>query len=238
MRNKIWKEIWDNKGLNHVVSKSDLHVLDGWDVLDRSQYGELINSCLIGSQNFLKGNVRTIEVGCGSGAFIAEIKSKFPEINISGADYSEELLKHARKAHPKVNFYNIDLRSSLETWKSKLKTSKYDVVFSYSVLLYLNNEEEILSLLSNIKEFLNPKGRIILGEINDYDKMDYAKVVREGSHKNVVNKSPKLVADHLYIKKELFVSFAEKEGFKVQFLTLPKWYEGSKYRYHVILKSL
>ena len=54
MRNKIWKEIWDNKGLNHVVSKSDLHVLDGWDVLDRSQYGELINSCLIDLEIFLK----------------------------------------------------------------------------------------------------------------------------------------------------------------------------------------
>ena len=48
-KNKIYLIVRNNRCvikyrfLNHVVSKSDLHVLD--DVLDRSQYGELINSC-------------------------------------------------------------------------------------------------------------------------------------------------------------------------------------------------
>ena len=54
-----------------------------------------------------------LDVGCGEGYTLKEIKYKFPEMIIEGRDLEEEVIKIAREENPDINFgvesaYSID----------------------------------------------------------------------------------------------------------------------------------
>lgn len=235
MRSETWLKIWENKG---VSSSEEQHVIDGWDLNSEDEYKELAFSCLTGSEALLsQANLRAVEFGCGSGAFISTLKTKFPNIEIEGVDYSKNLINIAKQKVSGVNFSVLNINDPLDNWKKTLKHNAYDVVFSYGVFLYLNSNEEVLEALTKMKSIINDKGSIIIGEINDLESQVNSKDIRKNALKNRKEKISNLTPDHLYISKNFFKTFADANGFKVEFLPLPNWYPASQYRYHTILKK-
>ena len=45
---------------------------------------------------------QVLDVGCGNGFSTKQFARRFPEIEFVGADYSEEMIHHARKDVPRV----------------------------------------------------------------------------------------------------------------------------------------
>jgi len=234
MRNKNWFKIWENKALEQT---KDLHKIDGWDMLSTEEYRDLVYSCLVGhEQDLLHPNLNMLEVACGSGAFIQALKLKYPLINIRGIDYSPKLIQNACRNFEDLKFDVLDMNWSLREWKKVLGVKPFDIIFSYSALYYLDSIEDVQDVLSKMLSILSKSGKIILGELNDLNKID-ALNIRKESHKHRKVKSKHISADHLFISKDIFIQFSKKNNLELDFLNLPSWYPASEYRYHVILKK-
>ena len=97
---------------------------------------------------------RMLEVGCGAGFSAEYLKGKY--INYTGIDYSENLIKYAKKHNDyigakfeclNVNDFNSDL--------------KFDVVLMIGVLHHMPEPEKVIKSLSRI---LKPDGIIVVNE--------------------------------------------------------------------------
>lgn len=81
-----------------------------------------------------------LDLGCGDGSLIAELKNKIPT-EFEGSDISNEAFAIARKNAPGVHFYQLDLMSG-----SLNKT--YDVVILSEVLEHIENDEHVLTTIA------------------------------------------------------------------------------------------
>lgn len=235
MRSKKWLEIWEKKG---SCKNEEQHVIDGWDLNSEEEYRKIAYSCLRGSEHILsQPNLKMVELGCGAGAFISALKSKFPDAQIEGADYSHSLIKAAQTKTNGVHFSVLDMNSSLSQWQKTLSSKTYDVIFSFGTFLYLSSEDEVVQVLHKMNSMLSQGGLIILGEINDSELKKESSAIREEALKDRKEKSSNEEVDHLYISRELFKNFTTKAGLELKFLSLPSWYPASRYRYHVVIRK-
>ncbi len=97
---------------------------------------------------------RILEVGCGAGFSVEYLKGKY--INYTGIDYSENLIKYAKKHNDytgaKFECLNInDFNSEL----------KFDVVLMIGVLHHMPEPEKVIKSLSRI---LKPDGIVVVNE--------------------------------------------------------------------------
>lgn len=89
-RQDKWHKIWERKGKRSV---SQIHHINGFNHLSKSQYAEMCEVVLkpVG----IKSTDKVIDCGCGAGAFLLEIQKLYGVLDITGVDYSEELVKRA-----------------------------------------------------------------------------------------------------------------------------------------------
>ncbi len=90
----------------------------------------------------LNNQSKVLDVGCGKGFLLYEIKKILPNINITGIDISSYGLKNSKKEIKKYLF-KYDIKNSL-----KFKYNQFDLVFSINTLHNL----EINFLIKAIKE--------------------------------------------------------------------------------------
>ena len=83
-----------------------------------------------------------MEVGCGTGFVIQAVQEHYPQAVLRGSDYFEEGLIHARKRMPSINFTQLDARKMDEE-------EFYDVIGAFDVIEHINEDELVLSNLSN-----------------------------------------------------------------------------------------
>ena len=101
------------------------------------------------------------DVGCATGVFPNYLKKRFPEANVVGIEYLNDLIKKAAIDFPEINFIqgNVLDKDSI--------TQKYDVITMLGVLCIFDDYSKVIK---NVLSWLNPKGRLILHNmINDYD---------------------------------------------------------------------
>jgi len=55
---------------------------------------------------------RVLDIGCGTGDFTAELAGLLPDTEVSGVDLFEEMVSHARRAYPAVQFTAADLTTA------------------------------------------------------------------------------------------------------------------------------
>ena len=90
----------------------------------------------------LDNNSKILDVGCGKGFLLYEIKKILPKIKVTGIDISNYGIKNSKKEIKKYLFKK-DIRTSL-----RYKSNQFDLVFSINTLHNL----EIDSLIQAIKE--------------------------------------------------------------------------------------
>lgn len=98
-----------------------------------------------------------LDVGCGQGSLLAEIKSEFSSITTTGVDVSLAAIELARQRIPEGNFHLLDVtESSLDT--------NYDLVICSEVLEHIPDDIVALRNLRKMtKEYLlvsTPQGRM------------------------------------------------------------------------------
>ena len=141
-------------------------------------YGSHGNSCLkkikmvlyfplkrrFGGIPAFKKNGKLLDIGCGDGLFIKQLKDV--GWNVSGIEIDSEAVKRAQS-------HNLDVRCG-KFEKLDVENEVYDVVRLWHVLEHFNQPKQNLKKIADI---LKPKGQIILG-VPNIDSL-YSKIFRE-----------------------------------------------------------
>lgn len=106
---------------------------------------------------------RVLDIGCGNGYSTLKFKEEYPSFQFTGADYSEQMIKEAKKAANGINvsFIVADVRDlSYDTGLDR----PYDTIISERCLINLLTWEEQKTALHEMLKCLAPGGKIILVE--------------------------------------------------------------------------
>lgn len=138
------KDIW-NKQFSKYFEKKEVN--------DSSvfSYEEEINSPSVLGLCPFSAN-RVLDLGCGEGSFTHKLFEKYG--SVTGVDYSEELLRVARKKFPKIIFVVADLESF-----SGCLEGKYDLIVSKLTLMYVEN---IRGFAHTCFESMNKGGSLVV----------------------------------------------------------------------------
>ncbi len=109
-------------------------------------------------------NMKVLDLGCGPGQLISEISSKFDNLDITGMDFSENMIEISKNKNPMAK--HIKLNAD-ELYKLN---DKFDLIICTHSLPYYKEPEKIFMELSKL---LNNEGRLLIGFAsgnNFYDK--------------------------------------------------------------------
>lgn len=100
--------------------------------------------------------ISILDAGCGDGGFILKLNHKFK--NISGCDYSAEMIKIARIKCPGADFFIWNMEKKCPCLKSN-----YDAIISKLVLMFIDNIDNVATEFFNL---LNKGGAVIISVIH------------------------------------------------------------------------
>ena len=102
---------------------------------------------------FLKEEMNVLDIGCGNGRFL-EAVPKDLDIDYTGTDLSEQMIKCAKDRYPNHNFKQENLLDLDEI-------NKYDLIVSFAMFHHLPNEVDRLNALEKISKALKKNGQFI-----------------------------------------------------------------------------
>jgi ubiquinone/menaquinone biosynthesis C-methylase UbiE len=118
-----------------------------WELLESDLLARTVTNLL----DKFECPISALDFACGTGRISAFLNEKF-NLDVIGLDVSNEMLKLARRAHPRVKFLN----SNLEDFCGR----KFDLFFAFR--FFLNAEPELRSkVLTNAHNIISEKGRIV-----------------------------------------------------------------------------
>lgn len=181
-----------------------------------------------------KNNLKWLDIGCGPGFHIASIGELYPEIKITGIDYSNLMLKQACKKIKKLNLKNITLKAK--------NIIEDNIEEKYDLITFLNNGFGNLykegfnpnkireQIIKKITKSLNKKGYLILSVYNrEKLEINYGNNLRLLKDLSDINQGDLFVEyipnsklkiiyySHWFSKKEL-IYFGKVSRLKVDFL--------------------
>ena len=106
-----------------------------------------------------------LDVGCGQGSLLAEIRNLYPQSIVAGVEFSSYAIKLAKRRVPNGDFFELDLTKGY-------LTKKYDVVICSEVLEHIDNDEIVIQNLYQMTEnyliISSPQGRMRKHEPMEY----------------------------------------------------------------------
>lgn len=103
----------------------------------------------------VKPSSSVLDVGCGNGRLLLGL----PEpVEYTGIDFSTTLLAKATESHPKARFLETDITKP-DIWPV---LPRFDYIFCIAVIHHLASRKEQLFVLKQIKEHLNPGGKVLI----------------------------------------------------------------------------
>jgi ubiquinone/menaquinone biosynthesis C-methylase UbiE len=106
----------------------------------------------------LAHDCRILDVGCGPANISAYLKSKLPQLSITGIDLSPLMLEAAKARIPEGQFINMDIRNI------KTLNRSFNAIILGFCIPYLD-DSETATLLSDAKDMLNANGTVYLSYI-------------------------------------------------------------------------
>lgn len=93
----------------------------------------------------LEKPAKIIDIGCGPGNSTEVLFKKFPDADILGVDYSDDMLKKAKSRYPNMRFSKFNAQS--ENWNVG---NDYDVVFSNACIQWVPDHYSLLPKMMGI----------------------------------------------------------------------------------------
>ncbi len=190
--------------LEHYRKQADEHQLDPsstmLDETTRQLEIDAIVSCL-STIMAPSDAVKVLEVGCGNGYLLQIIRNRFPGSQLSGVEYSPDMLALAhRRSIPDCTLHRGDIRAL------DIPSGSCEVVVSERCLINLLVEEEQLTALAEIHRVLRPGGHLVLIEAFTDGLTVLNRARRElGLAENAVP------YHNLWFDKQCFLSFIENK---------------------------
>ncbi len=131
-----------------------------------------------------QGPLRLLDAGCGNGRFYRDLRD-IPNIDYTGVDFTENLVKTARELYPEGNFQQMDVR------ELRFDDQAFDFVIAQHVIRHIKDFTEPLAEMMRVakhdvmiiekdirfgdevkSEYYNPRaGAYFYVRAYDYDKM-------------------------------------------------------------------
>jgi len=226
-RSKEWLNIWEKKYATFDKG-IDTHIFDGLDGLSLKEWQTLVR--FFSTAIDIRDKDSVLEVGCGAGAFLKELKCR----EMYGVDYSYKAIEAARQILEGTFLCS-------EAQSLPFENDQFDKVISFGVFVYFNSLESASLAFEEMMRVVKPTGTIFIGDINDLSKKTLAEALRTASSQERKEKYvSKKEIDHLYIPKSFFEALALKHDWQITFIdeaiNLPFYY-NAQYRYSITLKK-
>lgn len=200
--------VWDAYAFtyNRIVKNSVSHQLQYQDVLNFAN---------------INNNETVLDAGCGTGDFVKYLSSKKPNINIKAIDFSNSMIKKARKKCWKYHKVEIE-RANFK--KTKYQDNSFHKVFCINALFSVQGTEQALREFYRI---IKPGGMLIISDPRPDSKIsnvlkEYLKSLRGGSKKtSIVNHFKVLLVSPfilMILTFSVLILLLEKKG-KYRFYT-------------------
>lgn len=99
------------------------------------------------------GKIRNfLEIGCGTGFVLEGIQQEYPETTLSGTEFFDEGLMHARRRVPSASFEKLDARAMNDA-------ERFDVIGAFDVIEHIDEDEQVLA---NLSRALQKDGHLLL----------------------------------------------------------------------------
>ncbi len=92
-----------------------------------------------------------VDMGCGSGELLGEIRRNFPQMRLCGLDLSSSLIEGNRRSYPSIEWHALDLDCT-QDFQSEL-VHVFDAVIASEIIEHLDNP---LAFLKNARELARP----------------------------------------------------------------------------------
>lgn len=113
------------------------------------------NIFLVARESERDQELHILEIGCGAGNFLAELRLRFPRWKLSGTDFSEESIRRLQNVG--IPAYVSDLKKFREADRSQ------DVVYGFMILEHLHRLEETLA---EVRRVLKDDGSFVVAVPN------------------------------------------------------------------------
>ena len=90
-----------------------------------------------------RGHSSVVDLGCGSGLFLQEVKRIWPDARLCGIDFSEHLIEENRKREPGIEWRLADLDHGQDF--SDGLAGAFDVVFASEIVEHLDHPDALLA---------------------------------------------------------------------------------------------
>jgi tRNA (uracil-5-)-methyltransferase TRM9 len=106
----------------------------------------------------IKAEDSLLDLGCGNGHFLRELRQRGHRAALLGVDFSLPLLREAESTLG-VDFWEADLtRMSVDGYQWQTESGKWAVVTMFAVLHHIPSVELRLNILRTVKSLLKPGG--------------------------------------------------------------------------------
>jgi SAM-dependent methyltransferase len=95
---------------------------------------------------------RYLEVGCGTGFVLEAVRAQYEHAEVSGSEYFEEGLLHARQRVPSANFRRLDATVMVDK-------ECFDVISAFDVIEHIEEDEKVLA---NLARAIVPGGALMI----------------------------------------------------------------------------
>ncbi len=183
---KIAKIYDQNYGYNEAFTKHKIHKKAGYLLRLLKKYN-------------LSKKTNILEVGCGTGAYTAEVAKKLNGLQVTAIDISSGIIKVAKDKTKGLKNIKYAIKSIYNTG---LRSRSVDVVFGFYVLHHL----EINKAIREIDRILKPGGLVFFCEPNILNPLVY--LIKSNKHlKQKVGDSPEEWAINPLKVREYFSKF-------------------------------
>jgi predicted TPR repeat methyltransferase len=98
--------------------------------------------------------IKVLDLGCGTGELIFELKNKFNNFEITGIDFSEKMLEISKKRNPSAKHLKMDAS------ELNVLDTKYDIIVCTHSLPYYKEPKNVFKHLNNL---LSDEGKLLIG---------------------------------------------------------------------------
>jgi len=191
-------------------------------------------------EDYLTEGEKVLDLGCGNGRWFKLFQKK--KIDYVGVDFSEELIKVAKRNYPQAKFQTADIL------KLPFPDNCFDKIYSIAVLHHIPSEELRLKSLKEAKRVLKPGGILILTTWKFHDKKELSllfkytilKLIGKSNldFKDVLEPWGKKIKRyyHCFSKKEL-TGLVKKAGFKIKKSGIIKNKRGNRQNIYLIAEK-